>query len=303
MTVAWLTLPPSLEEELKKIGDEKHKLPTSVDCTPRHPYILFFNRIPKSGSTTLQEFFRSLSAHVDMETDIFIEGAAQWTDEMKNEVEDRSKALLRRAKILHGGKGMESYSPRGIYIQHFYYAEFPGLSLLGMRYEYITMVREPVERAISAYYYYHFMKKFKMPEAQRKAPLSECFQNGYFGCEANLMTQYFCGHSDICVSKNEQHKLALKTAKQNMLAYVAVGITEEFLISVQLFQRLLPDIIPQFVELPQSIGKKNVNEMDYMGTVSEADTNIVKEKNYLDVQLYAFAKDLFKVKLKNCRIS
>ena len=38
----------------------------------------------------------------------------------------------------------------------------------------------------------------------------------------------------------------------NTTKYIAtVGITEDFLTSVKLFKKLLPDFIPEFVELPQ----------------------------------------------------
>ena len=298
----WYIMPPSLESEFREWEKERKRGILDVNCLAHHPYVLFFNRIPKSGSTTLQDFFRSLSMHVDVEIDIRPEGAARWSPTQIDEVEERAKALLRRAKLMHGGHGSE-YSPRGIYIQHFYYTEFPRLSSIGMHYGYITLMREPVDRAISAYHYYHFTKNFEMPVEQKQAPLLECIRKEFFGCEANLMTQYFCGHEAKCVSKNGDHKFALETAKQNMLEYIAVGITEEFLSSVKLFKKLLPDLLPGFVELPETIKKKNMNEIDYMEGVSDSDRAVIRDKNYLDTELYAFAKELFNARLRACGLA
>ena len=299
----WYTMPPSLESELRNWEKERKRAILDVNCFANHPYVLFFNRIPKSGSTTLQDFFRSLSTYVDVETDIHPEGAGQWSRAQVEEVEERAKSLLRRAKLMHGGHGSEHYSPRGIYIQHFYYTEFPGLTSLGMHYGYITLMRDPVDRAISAYHYYHFTKNFEIPAEQKQAPLLECIRKELFGCEANLMTQYFCGHEDKCVSKNGGHKFALEMAKQNLLQYIAVGITEEFMSSVKLFKKLLPDILPRFVELPETIKKKNMNEIDYMNGISDSDRAVIRDKNYLDMELYAFAKDLFEARLRACSLA
>ncbi|KAI6655267.1 Uronyl 2-sulfotransferase-like [Oopsacas minuta] len=299
----WYLKTPSLGTESMELPEELNEVLFETECFSHNPYVLFFNRIPKSGSTTLQDFFRTLSNLVDVETDIYPEGATKWTLSKIEEVENRAMALLKRAKLMHGGHGMDGYSPRGIYIQHFYYTEFPGLSAFGMNYGYITLVREPVDRVISAYYYYHFTKNFKIPVEDKMTSLSDCVKNELYGCEANIMTQYFCGHEDSCVSKNGDHKYALYTAKQNLLKYIAIGLTEDFLSSIKLFQKLLPDILPRFVELPTSLKKQNANEIDYKKDVSESDRILIREKNVLDIQIYAFAKDLFDAKLKECSIS
>lgn len=286
----------------KLLSKKRYRGGLDSSCLPHHPYLLFFNRIPKSGSTTLQDFFRSLSNYVDVEVDIYPQGASKWATSDIEEVEDRSMKLLKRAKLMHGGHNSESYTPRGIYIQHFYYSEFPGLSAIETNYGYITLLREPVSRVISAYYYYRFTKNFKMPPHHKQASLSECVRGELYGCEANLMTQYFCGHEDGCASKNREHRYAFYTASQNIQKYIAVGITEDFLTSVKLFKKLLPDFIPEFVELPQTLKKQNINKLDYMSEVTDSEIAEIKEKNFLDIRLYALANELFEAKVKACDI-
>ena len=297
VSVWYLMTPPS--EPLSK---KRYRGGLDSSCHPRHPLVLFFNRIPKSGSTTLQDFFRSLSSFVDVEVEIYPQGADKWSISDVEEVEDRSMKLLKHAKLLHGGDNSDSYIPHGIYIQHFFYTEFPGLSAFGANYGYVTLLREPVDRVISAYYYYHFTKNFKMPPGHKQASLSECVRGELYGCEANLMTQYFCGHEDSCASKNGEYRYAFYTATQNMQKYIAVGITEDFLTSVKLFQRLLPDFIPEFVELPRTLKKQNANELDYMKDVTESEITEIKEKNFLDIRMYALARELFEAKVKACDI-
>ena len=295
MVCVWyFTTPPS--EPLSK----RYRGGLDGSCQPHRPLVLFFNRIPKSGSTTLQDFFRSLSNFVAIEVDIYPQGAAKWSTSDREEVEDRSIKLLKHAKLMHAGDISESYTPRGIYIQHFYYSEFPGLSAFGADYGYVTLLREPVGRVVSAYYYYHFTKNFKMPPGHKQTSLSECVRGELYGCEANLMTQYFCGHEDSCASKHGDYRYAFYMASQNIQKYIAVGITEEFLTSVKLFQKLLPDFIPDFVELPQTLKKQNANELDYMEDVTESEITEIKDKNFLDIRLYELAKELFEAKVKAC---
>ena len=63
---------------------------------------------------------------------------------------------------------------------------------------------------------------------------------------------------------------------------------------------MLPDFIPEFVE--QTLKKQNINKLDYMSEVTDSEIAEIKEKNFLDIRLYALANELFEAKVKACDI-
>lgn len=302
--VIWLRYQPSLievtnldSEDILLISDlSKHR------CTPSYPSILFFNRIPKSASTSLQLFFRYLSKTLDIEIDISPKGAWDWDGERLKAVQDQTLDLLERAKKMNADP--DSKHPKGIYSEHFYFTDFPILNEEGIKYTYVTMIRNPVDRAISSFYYYHFTKTYKIPQDMVKVSLRKCFEEQLPGCEGNLITKYFCGLDSRCTSQNGDPDYALKTAKYNLLhSYVAVGLVEDFSMSMKLFQMLLPDFIPPFLEVPDNLEKINANEEDYLTKFNKEDRALVLANNKLDIYLYEFAKKIFYTRLHMCGLA
>ena len=62
----------------------------------------------------------------------------------------------------------------------------------------------------------------------------ECTENLSLGDE---LLQYFCGDEDVCRAHTEA---TYRQARRNLDSYVFVGLTEHFMISLQVLERLLP---------------------------------------------------------------
>jgi hypothetical protein len=101
--------------------------------------------------------------------------------------------------------------------------------------QYITFLRDPVERAIS---YYYFIKdsdtklyKHPLRDYADSVTLKEFYENKNF---QNLQTRFIAGllqHS--LYSKIQLKKIVLKSAKQNLSNFYFYGISEQFEQSVE----------------------------------------------------------------------
>lgn len=260
-------------------------------CESHHNIrVLFFNRIAKCASTSFVELLQKLSHVGDYDVIFNRQGAYDWKS---NEV------LMVTGKIK---QVMEAGGKRIAYAQHFYYTDFsPYLK----NYGYITLVREPIDRLVSSFNYYHYSTKEyirrMLPKERRKETLLDCVQMEHEGCKHNLMTKYFCGHSRNCSSGNRQ---ALKIAKYNLKnKFLAVGLVENLTLSVQLFQQLVPAYFPPMLteeDLARLLPYTNQNTK-----VAQGDSQTIRAieiRNKADIELYQFAKDLFFTRLKNCNI-
>ena len=262
---------------------------TSQICEPNdNIQVLFFNRIAKCASTSFVELLQKLSHMGNYDVIFNRQGAYDWKSQEALFVAEQVK------EVIAGGK-------KTAYAQHFYYTDFsPYLK----NYGYVTLVREPVERLISSFNYYHYSKKEyirkMLPNERRTETLLECVQMEHEGCKHNLLTKYFCGHSRNCSTGSKQ---ALQIAKYNLKnKFLAVGLVENLTLSMQLFQRLVPFFFPP---MPEETFARLLPYTNQNKKIAEADSQIIhaiKTRNQADIELYQYAKDLFFSRLRDCNI-
>ena len=282
--------PAPLTDNSNDIRPFAGNLTKSRVCEPHNNIqVLFFNRIAKCASTSFVELLHKLSHVGDYDVIFNRQGAYDWKSH---------EVLMVTGKIK---QVVEAGGRRIAYAQHFYYTDFsPYLK----NYGYITLVREPVDRLISSFNYYHYSTKEyikrMLPKERRKETLLDCVQMEHEGCKHNLLTKYFCGHSRNCSSGGRQ---ALKIAKYNLKnKFIAVGLVENLTLSVQLFQRLMPAFFPPMLmeDLAKLLPYTNQNKK-----VAQGDSQTIRAieiRNQADIELYQYAKDLFFSRLRNCNI-
>lgn len=101
------------------------------DCSPRHPQILVYNRIPKAGSTTVITLLRKLAVSNDFD---FVLPMPYY---------NHTAALEAIVTALATGR-------RTLVCNHF---NFPELLYGGGHVAYANIMRQPVDRCASWYYY------------------------------------------------------------------------------------------------------------------------------------------------------
>ncbi|EDV23527.1 uncharacterized protein TRIADDRAFT_58255 [Trichoplax adhaerens] len=186
--------------------------------------------------------------------------------------------------------------PRLAYVAHFYYSTIYNLS-----YTYINMVRDPLDRYLSHYYYQRYgdRPKEKLKEmrnlGQFNESLQDCFQQQHQGCELNVMTRFFCGYDKYCALGNQR---ALRQAKRNILTnYAVIGLLEEWDLSSQLFRKILPNF---FTQINEKISRYKVNKNRKNEPLSPGLIKSIKEANQADYKLYRFIKQLFWTRVTKC---
>ena len=161
---------------------------------------------------------------------------------------------------------------------HFHY----GVHLyLGGRPTYVTVLRDPVQRVASLYGF--ILREPSHPLHERLnagVSLEEYVSSGMDGdMTPNGQTRQVSGQQ-----YGEMGPSALESAKRNLNAFAVVGITERFDETFVLVRRRLGLVMPFYVT-------RNVTRTERI--VSEEAEQMIRERNQMDLSLYAHAEEVF----------
>jgi len=176
-----------------------------------------------------------------------------------------------------------------------------GLHELTPNFKYITLLREPTGRVLS--YYNHFKRvpmacknmfvgierEFDKNEAQNWT--IEELLDSRISCQIhNGYVRFFAGRNGLPISLHEKERLTkedLDKAKSNLEKYFSVvAITEEYNKSLLLLKKYagIKDIF--YVKKNQAPKKMKAKPLP------ESTVDYIKQNNQLDIEFYAFAKEL-----------
>ena len=165
-------------------------------------------------------------------------------------------------------------------------------------YTYMSFLREPVARICSLYYYskgnpcayYHQQAQNQsLEDFSLHAKLME-LDNGQVRFLAGDRQDFFINRTPI----GECSHTLLETAKQNIDTHFSfIGITEQFNQSVLLLQKLMGWDNCLYLRRNTNAASQNAKN-----TIPSELKQQIAEKNWLDVQLYAYAKEKLAQQLK-----
>jgi hypothetical protein len=222
---------------------------------------LVFIHIPKTaGSTLSTSLMLNYPPHKSIRLDLIDRPAADIESEIS--LEQRARARLLRGHLPYG---VHRHIPRSC--------------------EYITVLREPVARVTSAY-------KFIVsnPAAFSDHPLHDPQVGGRIGLEryleaeggregrGNRQTRLLSGRHSGHLDRE-----ALEEAKRNLETFLVVGLTERFEETFALMRRALGLRIPFYVTRLVSAPFE----------ISDHAVDLIRQQNELDLDLYAYGRDLF----------
>jgi hypothetical protein len=207
--------------------------------------LLIFMHIPKTGGSTLNNIFKQ----------------QYQIGELLNHTS--ADILLQEAKAEKGNriKAISGHHDFGIH-KHF---NCPST--------YFSMVREPVDRVVSLYYFLASTPQYLNYESVKNMTLEEFVVKN--AQAKNHQTSFFSG----------ENQLNLEVAKKNLEAYFpVVGVTESFDESVFLLKKLYG--WKNIVYKKENVTKKRPKIKD----VPLSTIKLIEEYNRLDIELYNYAK-------------
>ncbi|XP_071549761.1 uronyl 2-sulfotransferase homolog pip-like isoform X2 [Panulirus ornatus] len=212
--------------------------------------VLFFNRVPKTGSEMLVLLLQ------------WLQGQNTFRHfRLKNSVRrylsnDEQMDLVAQVKE----KIHEATEPRVSFDRHVYFTNFTSMGIKMPLY--LNLVRDPVEKVASRFYYARATPRpgaatprgYQPATPPQHATLEECFFSQGDDCtfhpgnHYDLTIPYFCGHEDYCRELN--NAAALRLAKQHVEEwYQVVGVLEDINATLSVLQHRLPEFFYGVVDL------------------------------------------------------
>ncbi|XP_050333806.1 heparan sulfate 2-O-sulfotransferase pipe-like [Bactrocera neohumeralis] len=209
--------------------------------------VIFFNRCAKVGSESLLELFNKLEDFNNLV--IEREGLRRPT-----------KRQLKKKEQIELAETISGFADGSVYIEHVNWIDFEEYDL--PKPIYINLVRDPVERVISWYFYAR--GAYKNAIEYRKDPnkpirstqwykkdFNECVRSGDPECQYvpfttkdftgnyKRQTLFFCGHHEDCLPFNSP--AAVQMAKEHVERdYAVVGSWEDTNITLTVFEKYIP---------------------------------------------------------------
>ena len=287
--------------------------------------LLLYNRVPKSGSSTVQDYIDKLSKRLGYKAVHYVRppGAVYYYVNHtrfvnRNVTSNRVRTLARHFARLPRQAG------RAVCVDyHFPYINF---TALGMRQPlYINTLRDPVERIISAHYYGRYgprdgerrrfwLHHFGSLSLEQCVDLYQacnctgtCSDPVARACTGNQCADTFAQHNEQmmffcswgspeCAARD---RVALEHAKRVLASsYVAFGILERHDETLELLDAVLPRYFRGSAAAAQRRLDKRGKAMTSRSNkkkevVSEAAKAFLRKLNALDVEFYEFATQLF----------
>ncbi|XP_013146891.1 PREDICTED: heparan sulfate 2-O-sulfotransferase pipe [Papilio polytes] len=272
--------------------------------------LLFFNRVPKVGSQTFMELLRRLAIRNQFG---FNRDAVQRVETIRLAPADQQVLV----------SVVSAHTPPASYIKHVCYTNFTRFGYPSPIY--VNVVRDPVERVISWYYYvrapwYYVERKRAFPDlplpdpAWLKKDFETCVLSGDRECryvegethegigDHRRQTLFFCGHEPQCTPFNSRE--ALQRAKRVVeQQYAVVGVLEDMNATLLAFERYIPRFFQGALNLYwEELNTFNrINRNAFKPPVSEAVKQIVRANFTREIEFYEFCKQRLYTQLRALR--
>jgi len=286
-TIAGLQL-ENIEQAHRRVPAEYIQDPPITTSEDDDDLIVIYNRVPKTGSTSVagiaydlcrRNKFNVLHFNITKNNHVlsisdqmrFVNNITTWTE--------------KKPAFYHG---------------HLAYIELSRFDLQPKPI-YINIIREPLDRLVSYYYFVRhgddFRPHLKRRKSGNKETFDECVAKENSDCDpTNLWVQipFFCGHVAECWVPGSQW--ALEMAKYNLVQnYLLVGVTEELGDFVAVLEAILPRFFGGATELYNSGRKSHLRKTFNKQSPSEDTISRIQDSPIwkMEQDFYEFAKEHF----------
>ncbi|XP_017137593.1 heparan sulfate 2-O-sulfotransferase pipe-like isoform X4 [Drosophila miranda] len=287
---------------LKSTGQLTHLTAAQLNNTPRAQLdTIFFNRVTKTGSEKMMELLKILGKRNGFEARRDVEGFYEVV------LMDPTYAK----NFLHSD--VLNSTGANTYTKHVAFIDF---DLLNEPWPiYINLVRDPIERLVSWFYYARapwylaerretFGEKAVLPSvAWVRKDFNECIEEHDPECVYEQMEMgnlgdhrrqslFFCGHTtSVCMPFNSHE--AMQRAKRNVEEhYAVVGTWEDTNTTLTVLEGYIPKYFAgakdEYYALRSRLG--NVNRNNFRPTLSEKTRALLSRNLTREIELYQFIR-------------
>ncbi|XP_060529091.1 heparin sulfate O-sulfotransferase [Cylas formicarius] len=288
-----------LQERLDNLVNAQRYIPRpseverGVDFTDEEDVLVLYNRVPKTGSTSFVGIAYELCKrnayhvlHVNITANSHI------------------LSLNNQISFVNNVTNWKSMKP-ALYHGHFAFIDF---SKFGFpKPLYINIIRRPLDRFISYYYFVRYGDNFRPYLIRRKhgdtITFDECVERDLPDCDPNLMwlqVPFFCGHASNCWKPG--NKWALTEAKKNLVNnYFLVGVTEELEDFIGVLEQSLPRLFKGATNHYLNSNKSHLRQTVQKDSPSDETVKKIKQSAIwqMENEFYDFAVDHFHFAKKN----
>lgn len=224
--------------------------------------LAIFLHIPKSAGSSLSQVVRANYQPEELQDHESLADAAQPLAELSENQKAKLKAVM----------------------GHYYYGIHEGFP--GRDVAHVTMLRDPVERVLSSYYFLRTYPGYEPVAEMTIQQFVDAYPEG-----RNLQTLMLSG----LVDKDDLDRFIpnLDRAIQNLNGFRAVGLTERFEPSVAMIGRALGWSNIEYPRVNVTANKPKTSH------ISADDIAYVTDANSLDIVLYRRAVEIFHAQLAN----
>jgi len=291
------------------LTSRRSRPPTVDDGNGLDAQVVIYNRIPKTGSTSFMHLVPYKLAKVNgiNVAGLNVSGSGLTT---------YSLSLQDRVRMMANMTGWSSKFP-AVYHGHFAYFGVPEgvLNQNTVKPVWINVVRKPVDRMVSFYYFLRYGDDFRVNKVRSRmgdtVTFDECVERVHSqDCDPRklwLQVPWFCGHARRCWTP-PGNEWALNEAKRNLVEkYLVVGVTEDLDSFVEVVEWLLPKFFRGAAEVYKKEGqqgKNHIRKTKHKDTVSEATLAVLRKTKVwrAEQDFYDFALSQFNA-LKDERVA
>ncbi|CBY07784.1 unnamed protein product [Oikopleura dioica] len=233
-------------EAIKELEDHLEDL--EIRPMPEAQFVVY-NRVPKCASMSMTTLSYKLGGKNNFKVESPYEPG-----------EKPEKTITEQREFVDF---LQNQEPPYMYIRHQYYIDFSELNE-DFSAAYINMIRDPIDRFESFYYFSRFGNEkggggnARLSDEQRNESVDECVAKRRRECTQPVwqVVPYFCGMDAEC---NNRHIRAVQIAKEHIEEnYLFVGTLEEMNLSLGILEKLLPSFFGGARELTGTDESQNM---------------------------------------------
>ncbi|XP_001656685.2 heparin sulfate O-sulfotransferase [Aedes aegypti] len=251
--------------------------------------VVIYNRVPKTGSTSFVNLTYDLCRknafhvlHINITANMHV------------------MSLPNQIRFVRNVTAWDAMKP-AFYHGHLAYLNFAKLGVPAARPLYINLIRKPLDRLVSYYYFLRYGDDYRPHLVRHRAgdtmTFDECVSRQKPDCDPTnmwLQIPFFCGHAAECWKPGSTW--ALEQAKRNLVnEYFLVGVTEEMDEFIELLEVALPRFFKGATDHFRKSSKSHLRRTkSKVEPQSETISQIQKSSIWqMENELYEFALEQF----------